>query len=301
VGEAVQALRLREQVQRTKIRGMSALHWIHPLGSGNLEGTDANLVSKYKIRHEAPLIFSAAVGKCFSLWPPGILEVCRNTPLQIAVLIRPLLLLRQLAEVNVGYHLRGVRGWAHLANVSERLGRSLPEQLVWLHARGVLDPEDVRAPMHSRPVWVYRFRSDAADSSQLVAVPGAAENVQHFYAPPRARGALLLLRAVYADPTVPLRFAERGWITGRELGSRVRAENDKRVGLPLTAVDSSDLSWLAHHRLVERREHRSPIGHGPAALFWRVSLPGRSRPMLIWEKPVSGAITTLPHHPCSGG
>lgn len=208
--------------------------------------------------------------------------------------MRALLYLWRLAVHHSGYKVCGVRGWAHLQDVEEGSQQTLWDQLPPLHKRGLLDHADVRAPGRARPVWVYRISDRgvravhefASTAYQAMATlsPTAAEAV--VWAPPRQRGALLLLRAAYEHSATPIRFGETGWLSGRELGARVQAYNSARARPPFLAVDATDLRWLLGKLLVERREE--PVaGRRAAVVYWRATGGGRSVALLDW-RPIPG-------------
>lgn len=198
----------------------------------------------------------------------------------------------QLAAHRGGYRVRGVRGWAHLTDVEDAVCRALWDQLSPLCHRGLLDRQDVRAPTRARPVWVYRItemgifavRGDVKPPYPPVPKPRARHDAA-VYAPDRQRGALLLLRAAYGDPAVPVRFGGRGWLTGREMGARVQARNRARTvrewghGTSFYAVDGTDLRWLVSYGLAERRNdpERAKV------VWWRVTELGRSVRLLEWK------------------
>ena len=206
-----------------------------------------------------------------------------------------LLYLWRLAVHEGGYKLCGVRGWAHLEDVEEATRQALWDQLPPLHRRGLLDHMDARAPGRSRPVWVYRISDRGVravhDFASTVHGPiptlNPAGSEAPVWAPQRQRGALQLLRAAYDDPATPIRFGERGWLTGRELGERVHERNRARGRAPFLAVDATDLRWLLGKRLIERRDEPPPPGRQAAVIFWRVTELGRYVPLLDW-KPIPG-------------
>ncbi|HEX8831695.1 MAG TPA: hypothetical protein VF705_11035 [Longimicrobium sp.] len=205
-----------------------------------------------------------------------------------------LLFLGQLAADRAGYQLRGVRGWAHLNDIQEAFVGGSFEVLPRLHARGLLERADVRAPGRVLPEWVYRVTPrgvqvlEAQGRKPDRAIPASRrpEAEPAVYAPSRQRGALLLLRGAYDDLAVPVHFGGRGWVTGRELGARVEAANRlwrrrRRRGSPFYAVDGTDLRWLVGKGLVERRDDPTR----PHIVWWRVTELGRSVTLLDW-KPV---------------
>jgi hypothetical protein len=188
-----------------------------------------------------------------------------------------LLFLGQLAADRAGYQLGGVRGWAHLNDVTAAIVGGLFEVLPRLHARGLLERADVRAPGRIRPEWVYRItprgvqvaEAQGRKPHRAIAVPRREKAERGVYAPTRQRGALELLRTVHDDPAVPVRFGGRGWLTGRGLGARVEAANRRRRRCsPLYAVDGTDLRWLVDKGLVERRIPHARISSGGASPSW---------------------------------
>jgi hypothetical protein len=192
---------------------------------------------------------------------------------------------RDVAVDRAGYQLRGVRGWAHINDVQEELsGSGFAEVLPRLTARGLLDHADVRAPSMVRPTWIYRITergvqvADAHAPANHAPIPPPRRVVAEpaVYAPDRQRGGLLLLRSAYDDPTVPVRFDGRGWLSGRELGQRVEASNYKRKrGARWLGVDTTDLRWLAQWQFAERRDDSDVI-------YWRVTELGRTVKLLTW-------------------
>lgn len=210
---------------------------------------------------------------------------------------RALLYLWRLAIHHAGYKVGGVRGWAHLQDVERGTKQALWDELPPLYRRGLLDRADVRAPGRVRPEWVYRISErgvgvvhDLAETTcQPVAALRASLENPGVYAPHRQRGGLLLLRAAHDDLVAPLRFGERGWVTGRELGARVEAHNiqARSQGLPMLAVDATDLRWLSEKGLIERRAEPAPARRQAQIIYWRVTELGRSVLLLDW-KPISG-------------
>jgi hypothetical protein len=80
--------------------------------------------------------------------------------------------LRYLALREGGYTRRGVPGWALREDVERATRQRLPERLPRLHARGLLDRDDVRAPRLARPVWIYRVTRAGADlAAELAHLP----------------------------------------------------------------------------------------------------------------------------------
>jgi DNA-binding PadR family transcriptional regulator len=207
--------------------------------------------------------------------------------------MRALLFYWRLAIHQSGYKICGVHGWAHLADVEEATRQALWEQLPSMHRRGLLDHADVRAPSRARPVWVYRISDRGVRAVHEFAEMGYQPSPMHctpatdsvMWAPNRQRGALLLLRAAYDQSGTPVRFGERGWLTGRELGERVHEQNRTRSRAPFLAVDATDLRWLLGNQLIERRDEPAPPGR--AVVYWRATELGRSVRVLEW-KPIPG-------------
>lgn len=199
-----------------------------------------------------------------------------------------LLFFRHLAVDRAGYQLRGVRGWAHLNDAQGEVRAHLYEVLTRLHARGLLDREDVRAPGMVRPVWVYRVNAhgvevaDAHDPKPHRPIPPLRKPDADpgIYLPYRQRGVLPVLRAAYEDPSVPVRFDECGWLSGRELGERVHTANDHRPrGTPMFDVDGTDMRGLIKWGLAERRNDPDRAG----VVYWRVTELGRAVKLLDWK------------------
>jgi hypothetical protein len=199
--------------------------------------------------------------------------------------------LRQLAVECAGYKARGVRGWAHLENVEVGTRSKLAEVLPLLHGRGMLDRVDVRVSGRLRPVWIYRVNASAerliAETTgmpyQEIDPPKRLDANRPIYVPDRQRGALLLLRQAHDDPGTPVRFGARGWVTGRELGARKEAWNEKLGGPPFVAVDTTDLRWLALWRLIERHDAPPTPGRQTEVVYWRATEFGRSAKLLEWK------------------
>jgi hypothetical protein len=197
--------------------------------------------------------------------------------------------LRLLASHNAGYQLRGVRGWAHLNDLEDDPGGRFFEVLPRLHARGLLDRADVRAPGQVRPVWVYRISQRgvsvvdeaAPKAHKPIPPPRTADTSGAAYAPSRQRGALLLLREAHDDPTMEEQFGGRGWISGRELGARVDVHNFKqrRRRQPMLAVDGTDLRWLVQWGLAERRNDPERAG----SVYWRATAVGMAVRLVEWK------------------
>lgn len=144
------------------------------------------------------------------------------------------LALRHLAELDAGcggYAYRRVRGWALREDVERAIRRSLTERLPKLHARGLLDREDVRAPHQPSAVYVYRVTVRClallAQREGVTAHPLAeprtlalGERNPGVYIPPRSLAALHQLRRAECDPR-RLHFGETGWRTMRQLEAQV--------------------------------------------------------------------------------
>lgn len=137
------------------------------------------------------------------------------------------LALRHLAELDAGgggYPYRGVRGWALREDVERAIGRSLTERLPKLHARGLLDREDVRAANVPGAVFVYRVTGRCLEllarreGIEVHALAPAGERVPGapVYIPARSHAGLEELRRASRDPR-PHHFGEPGWRTLREL------------------------------------------------------------------------------------
>jgi hypothetical protein len=140
------------------------------------------------------------------------------------------LALRHLVELDAGcggYACHGVRGWALREDVERAIRRSLTERLPKLHARGLLDRADVRAP--HQPSAVYGYRVTARCLALLARLEGITphplapartlapgEREPAVYIPPRSLAALNQLRRAACDPRC-LHFGEPGWRTMRQL------------------------------------------------------------------------------------
>ncbi|HEX8432737.1 MAG TPA: hypothetical protein VF625_15740 [Longimicrobium sp.] len=204
--------------------------------------------------------------------------------------VRALLFLSRVADARGGYTLRGVRGWAHLDDVKMATGGGLFEVLPLLHQRGLLDREDARPPGRALPAWVYRVSDAGVRAAHRLAgteyqpLPRLRGGLTPaVYMPERQRGALLLLRAARDDSAIPLRFGERGWLTGRELGARVDAQNRERRSPRFLAVDATDLRWLLRYGLIERRAEAPRPGREREIVHWRATEMGRAIALLEWR------------------
>lgn len=198
-----------------------------------------------------------------------------------------LLFFRHLAVDRAGYRIRGVRGWAHLNDAQDSVRAQLYDVLTRLHARGLLDHADVRAPGMVRPVWVYRVTAHGVEVADAhapkthrpVRAPRKADDNPGIYLPYRPRGVLPVLRAAYEDPSVPVRFGGCGWLSGRELGERVHASNyHRRRGTPMLDVDGTDMRGLIKWGLAERRNDPERAG----VVYWRATELGRAVKLLDW-------------------
>lgn len=149
--------------------------------------------------------------------------------------------LRYLALREGGYSHRGVPGWAMREDVERATHQKLPERLSRLHARGLLDREDVRAPRLTRLVWIYRINQAGADwvaeeaGLPLRAIPGLlcqpadGEMDAAIYIPPGAALALReLCRAMEGRVESPHLPGEPGWRTAQDLRAQVLGEDPPR-------------------------------------------------------------------------
>ncbi len=145
--------------------------------------------------------------------------------------------LRYLAVREGGYVRRGVPGWALREDVEHGTRLKLPERLPRLHAQGLLDREDVRAPRLTRPVWIYRISQAGADlvaeqedlPRRVIPRPldSAAQNADAaIYVPPAAALALReLRRAIEARIESPHLPGEPGWRTLQDLRAQILGED----------------------------------------------------------------------------
>lgn len=148
--------------------------------------------------------------------------------------------LRRLAEHGGGYERGGVRGWAAREDVERGTGEErISEKLPRLHAGGLLDRVDARAPGLERPFWIWRI---AREGSRVVSEteglppwevpppPHPPGNDRTVYLPPDALAALYELRrareALAESPHLP---GEPGWRTVQELWAQAAGEEGPEV------------------------------------------------------------------------
>ena len=146
--------------------------------------------------------------------------------------------LRYLVLRDGGYRRRGVLGWATRQDVESAIATRLPERLSRLHAKGLLDREDVRAHPSLRPAWIYRITqagSDVVAERERLprrAIPplrAASEDQPDstVYIPPGVWITLQVLRGVMeVRATTNYLPGEPGWCTYRELRARIMEEDD---------------------------------------------------------------------------
>jgi len=149
--------------------------------------------------------------------------------------------LRYLAVREGGYSRRGVPGWARREDVEQATHQKLPECLPRLHARGLLDREDVRAPHLTRPEWIYRINQAGGDRVAekahlplrtipgLLHLPPERETDTAIYIPPGAVLALHeLRRAMEGRVESPHLPGEPGWRTVQDLRAQILREDPTR-------------------------------------------------------------------------
>lgn len=156
-----------------------------------------------------------------------MVPMCTNTD---AIALR---YLRYLAVREGGYVRRGVPGWALREDVERATRLHLPERLPRMHARGLLDREDVRAPRLSRPTSIYRVTQAGADRVASEADlprlrflpplrPAARETDVAIHVPRGAARALgELRRAMEKRMRSPHLPGESGWRTLGELRAQL--------------------------------------------------------------------------------
>lgn len=206
--------------------------------------------------------------------------------------------MRGLDARNHGYEVRGVRGWARAADVTEALEAIQPRR--WWGAaeelrkgvgrRGYYDRHDVRVPGATAAVWVYRIEDSAArmvadlrnEEHTTVADPVDTEE-ERAYVSSTVAAALDAMRHAAEHPGrrewVP---GESAWRTSLELTSILRSAGDDadqaRVFMP------GDLNWAVRSSLVEERRVASavlyrltPLGQALSPLQWHGPPPGLTR------------------------
>lgn len=214
--------------------------------------------------------------------------------------------LRYLAVREGGYTRRGGPGWALREDVERATHRKLAERLPRLHARGLLEREDVRAPRLTRPVWIYRISQAGADQvaeqmklpRRLIAPPlglAAREADAAIYIPPGAVLALReLRRAIEARVESPHLPGEPGWRSAQDLRVQIHGEEPSRSGWEPRGgeepwerereVEEAELlpgePWMGDLNGLDQvaREERGPgwdplVGEMPVAPMQRVPWP----------------------------
>lgn len=214
--------------------------------------------------------------------------------------------LRYLAVRSGGYTRRGVPGWALREDVERATHRKLPERLPRLHARGLVEREDVRAPRLTRPVWIYRISQAGADHvaeqaelpRRLIAPPldlAAREADAAIYMPPGPVLALRQLRrAIEARVESPHLPGEPGWRSVQDLRGQIRGQEpsssdwESRAGEERwereREVEEAELlpgePWMGDLNGLDQivREERDPgwdplVGEVPLARVQRVPWP----------------------------
>ena len=72
-------------------------------------------------------------------------------------------------------------------------------------------------------------------------------------------------------------------MTGRELGTRVEAQNKAQRCYPFLAVDGTDLRWLLGNGLIERRDEPAAAGRQVGRVYWRATELGSRVMLLDWR------------------
>ncbi len=146
-------------------------------------------------------------------------------------------------------------------DVEQATHQKLPERLPRLHARGLLDREDVRARHLTRPAWIYRINQEGGDRVAEEAdlpsrvIPGplrlAPEEQMDaaVYIPPGAALALReLRRAMEGRVESPHLPREPGWRTGPDLRAQIIGEDPATS--PWAPRSSREL-WMRAHEVAE--------------------------------------------------
>lgn len=209
--------------------------------------------------------------------------------------------LRDLERGRGGYELYGVRGWATVREIQDRiiqrrrersaaryqLGFEGGDELRALAARRLLSRADARTPGASVPVWLYRIRDAGARSVS------AAEDVQHqrvnpprkgsdtrVFIKPHVRAALDALKHAdqYPGPRVWVP-GEPEWRTSRELTAWL--ERRRGGGKTPRIFYSDDMAACVQLGLAERRDDPK--------IIYRVTPLGRSVRPLVWREPIEFA------------
>lgn len=173
------------------------------------------------------------------------MNTSRRLPDDQAVALR---YLRYLIVREGGYRWHGVLGWALREDVEHATGKYLPERLSRLHARGLLDRVDVRAPRLPRPAWMYRITQAGSDEitardrlawRSIPPVSRASEDQPDtaiYIAPAALQSLQALRRAMERRAMSQLMPREPGWCTLRDLRVQIVGEED------VTAAGTWDLS-----------------------------------------------------------
>ena len=154
--------------------------------------------------------------------------------------------LRDEALAGRGWERRGRRGWrfAH-----ELCAVDVPRWgLIQLHAAGLLDRIDERAPEKRRPLYLYRITDSGArwvaetreEEHRPIEAPGDdSADGESFFAPHRSISALRVLVGAGSG----------AWLDRHEIATR--------ASFP-ASIEESDLTWLAEHRYAWKRERSTP-------------------------------------------
>lgn len=222
-----------------------------------------------------------------------------------------------LATRAGGYERRGVRGWAHPADVALGASVHVGDALTQLWRRGLLIREDVRTPERQRPVYISRISekgarlvvgSDAADSLIGLPEPAGGRAEPAVYMPPGAIVALRGLRSVLNDAGPTPHFpGELGWRSEAELWDLVfpegveipewvrnllRGEPEEwepwRQTPEITTLRQTwfgplDLSWLVRAGYVQRFT-TVPAGTRRPLVVYRATPAGTSAVPLEWHE-----------------
>jgi hypothetical protein len=200
------------------------------------------------------------------------------------------MVLRWLSELNErdgGYELRGVRGWARVADISDRLRQRLNDELPRLTARGLLDRENIALPGRELGLWLYRITargSEVIAAAQPVAVSPPEEKppARMIFTEPQW-SALQYMRAARTQ-TSPARFVTRelGWRTPPEIreGASVRSRN--------VQVWPDDVYMLERNDLLDKRQEIG-VGRSRPLTFYRITALGEHVVRLEWNNPASPA------------
>lgn len=197
----------------------------------------------------------------------------------------------ELAAVESGYELRGVRGWADAGAIVERTGIWGAADILGTHVRnGRVLQEDVRAPGMARATHVYRTTQRGGDTlAALVGTWAAGIRAPTPCTDPRvllrdgvlaALEVLRLASGSEAEPKHAYDAEEPGWSSARQL-SRLRERADEAGDWPPRWFMSEDLHWLVRYGFAGERV--SGKTH-----WYRITPAGAALRELRWEETGAG-------------